>query len=194
MELMEELEIKRIEELKKSSMRDFIIYFGIAGIGFIVNVSSRVVYSRTLNLDFTVAMVLAYLTGMVVAFILTKLFAFDSRRSGRTSREAIKFVAVTFVAMAVTIMIAELALDVHNKVLTTQPKLHEFIIGLIDPFGWKFIDRQLASHLIGMCFGFFVNFFGHKMVTFKNTGMWDRYNAVRGNVSRERRAPMEEEK
>jgi putative flippase GtrA len=40
--------------------------------------------------------------------------------------------------------------------------------------GFSFINRELASHIFGTGFGFFTNFFGHKLVTFRSTGIMVR--------------------
>ena len=173
------IEVKKFK-LSKQTITDLITYFWIAGVGFTVNVGSRVVYSDRLEMNFNLAMVLAYLTGMVVAFVLSKLFAFDSRKSGRTTREAIKFVIVSFFAMAVTMTIANLALLFNEAVIVKNPNLHETVVNVLQPYGYTFINRELASHLAGMSVGFFVNFIGHKLITFKSTGVWAKYNAIRG--------------
>ena len=67
-------------------------------------------------------------------------------------------------------------------ILFTQQMIHFFLLenifGTINikiPFSDKMIHvNQLISHLTGMVFSFFSNYYLHKTFTFKSTGFYDR--------------------
>ena len=54
--------------------RQFVLFLATGGTAAAVNFGSRIVYNQWTS--FSVAVVLAYLTGMVTAFVLAKLFVF----------------------------------------------------------------------------------------------------------------------
>lgn len=163
-----DLSAKNINRIK-----GFAIYFGIACIGFTVNVVSRIIYSDLLRLRFSLAVVLAYFTAMIVGFTLTKMFAFGAKDSGNTTREAIKFFIVSMVALLVTLIMSVAALILNNYLFETYPQFHNKVLTALKGT-YKFINREFASHLFGIGFGFFANYFGHKFVTFKTTGYWEK--------------------
>lgn len=75
--------------------RQFLIFLVTGGTAALVNFGSRMVYSLWLN--FSSAVILAYITGMFTAFILAKLFVFKG--SKQTLRHSlIYFTLVNLVA------------------------------------------------------------------------------------------------
>ena len=161
--------------LTKEQVLELVVYLAIASIGFSVNVGSRIIYSELGHLQFWPSIVLAYGTGMVVGFVLTKFFAFNARASENTRREMIKFVLVSVVALIVTLITSLLVKRVFSLYFTHNPDFHVFIATEVSKLGYGFINRELAAHLGGTIFGFFINFFGHKFFTFKATGYWEKY-------------------
>ena len=71
--------------------RQFLGFLLTGGLAAAVNFGSRIVYNRWL--DFSSAVVLAYLTGMVTAFILARSFVF-TQSSQSVQRSAMFFVLV----------------------------------------------------------------------------------------------------
>jgi putative flippase GtrA len=176
-----------MEKLRNpKSVRNFAVYFLIACAGVTSNIISATFLRRQFEVGFGSSIVLGYLTGMVVGFVLTKLFAFNARNSGNVTREAIKFFLVSMVALTVTWIFSELILRVVNTWFERYPNtqaLLEALVGEVtkmttDVSGFSislaFIDRLLFSNLGGICFGFFANFFGHKYFTFKTTGLHEK--------------------
>lgn len=177
-----------MEKLRNpQSVKNFAIYFLIACAGVTSNVFFATFVRRAGWVGYGSSIVLGYLFGTVVGFTLTKLFAFNARNSGNAVREAVKFFIVSMVALTVTWASAEIILRIVNYLFAGYPsmQLHlEALVGdfttLVDdvsglPISLRFIDRQLFSHLGGICFGFFANFFGHKYFTFKTTGLHEKY-------------------
>lgn len=103
-----------------------------------------------------------YLTATVVSFIPQKLFAFSAKGSGNTKRESIKYLAIAGSALVVQVVISSLAVDYFSK-----PFLPEASLML----------QEKIAHLIGMGFSFFANFFGHKFLTFRSTGIYNKIKA-----------------
>ena len=171
-----------IEKIKDPrAVKGLVVYFLIACTGFSTNVGSRIIYSEFFGIRFSLSVTLAYATGMVVGFVLTKMFAFGARNSGNTYREMVKFAMVSAVALLVTLAFSLVFLALFNWYFEYDPVNHEFISSNIMKLGIPVINRELASHLGGTGFGFFANFFGHKFFTFKSTGYYDKIK-TRGNT------------
>ena len=177
-----------MEKLRNpQSVKNLMVYFLIACAGVTSNIIAATFLRRQLGMGYGSSIVLGYLTGMVVGFVLTKLFAFNARNSGNMTREAVKFFMVSMVALCVTWFFSELLLRFVNFYFQRYPSTQfhlEALVGdvttMVDdvtgiPIRLAFIDRQLFSHMGGICFGFFANFFGHKYFTFKTTGYYERF-------------------
>ena len=79
--------------------RQFVAFLVTGGLAAAVNFGSRILYNQWMG--FSPAIVLAYITGMITAFVLAKLFVFrDSQRSLHQS--ALYFVLVNGVAVLQT--------------------------------------------------------------------------------------------
>lgn len=79
--------------------RQFLAFLITGGLAAGVNFGSRILYDRWL--DFSTSVVLAYLTGMVTAFILARAFVF-SGGSQSVQRSALMFMLVNGVAVLQT--------------------------------------------------------------------------------------------
>ena len=139
--------------------RDFFTFFLTALFGASVNFFSQIFYRENLGYSFSTSVLVGYLTATVVSFIPTKLFAFSAKETGNTSREVIKFVVIALIAWAVQYVVSVGTLNwVANPFF---PDVDKF---------W----REKSSHVMGMGFSFLANYFGHKLLTFRSTGMYDR--------------------
>ncbi len=132
-----------------------------------MNFFSQIYYRR--HFDFNTSVFLGYLTATIVSFVPTKLFAFSAKGSGNSGREAIKFLGIAAVAWAVQVGIAAATLK-----WIANPYLSEYLAVF-----W----REKFSHVVGMGFSFLANFFGHKLLTFRSTGVYDRIKARTGKQS-----------
>lgn len=146
--------------------REFVSFFLTALLGASVNFFSQVFYRDYFS--FNTSVLLGYLTATIVSFVPTKLYAFSAKNSGNSKRELVKFLVIAAVAWAVQVGIAAATLEwIANPLLTGH--LSEF---------W----REKFSHVTGMGFSFLANFFGHKLLTFRSTGVYDR---IRSRKSRQ---------
>lgn len=126
--------------------RQFIVFILTGGFAAAVNFSSRFFYNTFV--DFPMAVTLAYLTGMVTAFILAKLFVFRVS-SHSTAKSAAIFTIVNIFAFAQT-WIVSMVLAYH---LLPAMGIHEF-------------DRAIAS-AVGISIPVFTSFVAHKYITFR---------------------------
>jgi putative flippase GtrA len=154
------------QSTRRKDVRDFVSFFLTALLGASVNFVSQIFYRR--YFDYVTSVLLGYLTATVVSFVPTKLFAFSAKNTGSTGREMIKFLIIAIVALGVQVLVAKYTLDwVANPLF---PKVSIFL-------------REKGSHVVGMGLSFLTNFFGHKLLTFRSTGVYDRIKSKTGRSS-----------
>ncbi len=126
--------------------RQFLTFLLTGGTAAAVNFGSRIVYSFWFS--FSTAVILAYLTGMVTAFVLAKLFVFkDTEQS--VHRSALFFMLVNVVAVLQTWGIS-VVLAFH--VLPAIGVEH-------------FVDE--VAHAVGVAVPVFSSYWGHKRWSFR---------------------------
>ena len=126
--------------------RQFLLFLLTGGFAAIVNFCSRVIYS--LWLDYSSAIVLAYLSGMVTAFILARMFVFQG------SRQSIHHSALFFILV--------------NLLAVLQTWLISF--GLAYYFlPWMGVEsfREEIAHAVGVMAPVFTSYIGHKHLSFR---------------------------
>jgi putative flippase GtrA len=79
--------------------RQFLTFLVTGGAAAAVNFSSRLLYNRWL--DYSSSVIVAYITGMVTAFVLARLFVFKESEQS-VHKSAFFFVLVNLVAVAQT--------------------------------------------------------------------------------------------
>lgn len=132
--------------MRAFASRQFLAFLVTGGIAAAVNFGSRIVYDQWLG--FSAAVVLAYLTGMVTAFVLAKSFVFrDSQQSLR--RSGMYFVLVNVVAVAQTWLIS-MALAFH----------------VLPWAGVTWHVREIA-HAVGVAVPVFTSYLGHRRWSFR---------------------------
>lgn len=126
--------------------RQFIAFLLTGGTAAAINFGSRIWYSQWLS--FSSAVILAYLTGMVTAFVLAKLFVF---KNGQQSihRSAVFFALVNLVAVLQTWAIS---MGLANYLLPSMR------VTLYVP--------EIA-HAIGVAVPVFTSYVGHKRWSFR---------------------------
>ncbi|GAC1607203.1 MAG: hypothetical protein NVS3B3_09640 [Aquirhabdus sp.] len=132
--------------IKQFFSRQFMIFLLTGGTAATVNFCSRIVYSRWL--DFSSAVILAYITGMITAFVLAKLFVFkDGQQSVR--RSIVFFILINVVAALQTWAIS-MGLAYY----------------LLPSLGVTLFAREVA-HAIGVAVPVFTSYLGHKRWSFR---------------------------
>lgn len=131
--------------LKAFGSRQFLGFLLTGGLAAAVNFGSRIVYNQWMG--FSAAIVLAYLTGMITAFVLARLFVFrDSDRALHQS--ALWFVLVNAVAVLQTWAISVLLADFVLPAMGVQ----------------RFVAE--IAHAVGVIVPVFSSYLGHKHLSF----------------------------
>jgi len=126
--------------------RQFLIFLLTGGTAAAVNFGSRIVYSQWL--EFSTAVICAYLTGMTTAFVLAKLFVFRASRQA-VHRSAFFFILVNLVAVSQTWAIS-MGLAYY----------------LLPRWGVTLFSKEIA-HAVGVAFPVFTSYIGHKRWSFR---------------------------
>ena len=124
----------------------FLKFLFTGGTAALVNFGSRMVYSRWL--DFSWAVVLSYLTGMLLAFVLARLFVFTGSHQP-LHRSLAVFALVNVLAIAQTWLIS-MALAYH----------------LLPYLGVQRFAFEIA-HAVGIVVPAFTSYIGHKRFSFR---------------------------
>jgi putative flippase GtrA len=85
--------------IRAFSSRQFVLFLLTGGTAATVNFTSRILYNHWM--DYSASIIVAYLSGMVTAFILFRLFVFR-KSSQNWQRSALIFTMVNVVAVAQT--------------------------------------------------------------------------------------------
>jgi Predicted membrane protein len=126
--------------------KQFIIFILTGGTAAAVNFVSRIIYN--LWVDFSTAIILAYLTGMVTAFILAKAFVFkDSNQS--VHKSILFFSLVNGVAILQTWGISLLLANYLLPAMGISLYIHEI------------------AHAFGVAVPVFTSYVGHKKWSFR---------------------------
>ena len=126
--------------------RQFLVFMLTGGFAAAVNFGSRILYNRAM--PFSQAVICAYITGMITAFVLAKLFVFrDSQQA--THRAAGWFILVNVVAVAQTWAISML-----------------LVKWVLPALGITAFAREIA-HGIGVVVPVFTSYLGHKHFSFR---------------------------
>jgi len=124
----------------------FLRFLVAGGIAAGANFGSRFLFS--LWFDYPVAIVLAYLVGMTVAFLLMRQRVFAAG-SGALLPQVVKFAAVNLLAVVQTLFISLVL------VRWLFPA-----IGLVE-------HAEALAHLVGVLVPVVTSYFGHRLLTFR---------------------------
>ena len=126
--------------------RSFFVFLLTGGTAAAINFGSRIFYN--LWLDFSTSIIFAYITGMITAFALTKIFVFRNSQLA-LHRSAIFFILVNVVAILQTWAIS---MGLTYYVLP--------YVGVT-----KFVHE--ISHAVGVVAPVFSSYVGHKRWSFQ---------------------------
>lgn len=132
--------------IKHFKSRQFLIFLLTGGLAASVNFVSRIIYNWWVG--FSTAIILAYITGMITAFILAKLFVFKQSNQA-LHRSVMFFILVNLVAILQTWLIS---IGLAYKVLPAM--------------GITLYVREIA-HAVGVVVPVFTSYIGHKRWSFR---------------------------
>ncbi len=114
------------------------------GIAALVNIAARVLLS--LLLPYSVAIVIAYIIGMITAFFLNRLFVFQ-KTTQKTNRQVFYFTIVNLLAVAQTLAISLLLVETVFPLLnyTFQAKTVAHCIGVVVPVFTSYLGHKYWS-------------------------------------------------
>ena len=125
--------------------REFVVFLGIGGLAAAVNFFSRLVYSRWL--DFSEAVIVAYVTGMVVAYILMRLLVF-TKSDQPISKSIGFFVLVNGFGILQTFAVSMILY---------------YLLPILGVIRWA----PEIAHGVGIAVPAFSSYIGHKRFSFK---------------------------
>lgn len=125
--------------------KQFLFFLVAGGIAALVNFISRILFNQWVN--FSTAIILAYLCGMATAFILSKLFVFKENKQ-TLGNSIFYFCIVNLAAIAQTWAISML-----------------LAYKLLPLLGIESFVREI-SHIIGIVIPVFTSYIGHKRWSF----------------------------
>jgi putative flippase GtrA len=131
----------------KKGHRQFLLFVVIGGFAALVNVGSRIAFSHWMT--YSIAIVAAYLCGMVTAFVLNRAIVFREA-SNALQHQLFWFTVINLLAVAQTLLVS-LALADY-----VFPYMH---------FSWH---GETVAHSIGVAVPVLSSFFGHKYLSFKS--------------------------
>ena len=147
--------------------KDLFAYFFVAATGALVQLIVGSLLHEWFLVSYKRAILIGYVVAFFVGFFLTKLFAFDARKSAETTREAVKFCMVSVVSGFITVYLSAFMYDYSVQ----QIGIYQFLI----PNSTKEVDvNKLVSHVGGMGLSFISNYILHKTFTFRNTGFYEK--------------------
>lgn len=147
-------------------------YLLVAIMGVMINLVVSEILQSQFGLGFTTSLALGYFAGMIFGFFATRYFAFNTREPYSIKREAVKYLLVSFTALFVTSVSGTMVLFITHWGINNFPESHDFFLSVINSFPLlpKIVNRDFIGRIGGIGFGFFVNYFGHRFFTFRNTG------------------------
>jgi putative flippase GtrA len=132
--------------MKKVLENEFFQFLLVGGLAAGVNFISRIGFSEFFS--YRIAIILAYLVGMLTAFILSRHYVFE--KSGRHYKEELRdFTIVNIIAVI--------------QVWLISVGLAEYFFPYI---GFTFYPEEVA-HLIGLGIPAITSYFGHKYFSFR---------------------------
>lgn len=126
--------------------KQFIIFLITGGTAAAVNFFSRILYNQWTN--FSTAVILAYITGMITAFLLAKAFVFKENTQP-LKHSILFFVLVNMVAVLQTYFIS-LGMAYY----------------LLPALNITFLAKEI-SHAVGVAVPVFTSYLGHKHLSFR---------------------------
>jgi putative flippase GtrA len=132
--------------MSKHIRTEFAQFLLVGGVAALVNFLARIVINQFVS--FAVAVVLAYIVGMLTAFVLSKLYVFE--KSGRHHWHELRdFTLVNLIAVV--------------QVWGISVGLEGYVFPAI---GYQFYAPEVA-HLIGLSVPTLTSYFGHKHFSFR---------------------------
>lgn len=126
----------------------FVRFLLAAGASVPFNIASRILFSYVM--PFELAVVLAHGVGMLVAYVLTRTFVFQSTRNSRLG-ELSRFALVNVVSAGLTLVVAAA------------------LLRLVFPMVRYNHSPELTAHVVGLAVSSALSFVGHRRFSFRES-------------------------
>lgn len=126
--------------------RQFVQFVAVGGFAAVVNFLSRILLNHWMS--YATAIVLAYLLGMITAFVLNRLIVFRNATND-LHQQIFWFCMVNLAAVLQTLLVSLLLNDI------VFPHMH---------FEWH---TETVAHAIGVAVPIVTSFIGHKRLSFR---------------------------
>lgn len=130
----------------KTTTHQFSKFLLAGGVAAAANFSSR--YFLGFYMQYVPSIIFAYLIGMVTAYVICRLFVFESQKNSMFQQISY-FTIINIFAVSQTIVVSLLFSD--------------YVLIIINNLSL----RESIAHFIGICVPIFTSYLGHKYVTFK---------------------------
>ena len=130
----------------KSNHNEFFHFLVVGGLAAGINFISRIGFSELVS--YRVAIVLAYLIGMITAFLLSKHYVFE--KSGRPLKDELRDFTIVNIFAVIQVWLISVGLA-------------EYFFPYIS---FNFFPEEVA-HLIGLGIPAITSYFGHKYFSFR---------------------------
>lgn len=124
---------------------EFVRFIVVGGIAALVNFVSRIAYSEVMT--FRLAIIVAYITGMITAFILSKWVVFDA--SGKHIGKELYYFTLVNIAAVIQVWVISVGLAEY-----VFPRMKLIVF------------REEIAHLIGLGVPVITSYYGHKHISF----------------------------
>lgn len=132
--------------ISKGTIREFTLFVLMSGFAALINVLARILFSKLTVYEW--AVFLAYLVGMLTAYLLSRRFVFET--SGQSvKREMTGFIFINVIAVV--------------QVWGVSVALYNWLFPVI---GWTF-EPALLAHICGVISPIFTSYYGHKYISFR---------------------------
>lgn len=136
------------EERVKSSHSEFFQFLVVGGLAAGINFVSRIGFSQFVS--YSLAIILAYLVGMITAYALSKHFVFEN--SGRPIKDELRDFTIVNIFAVIQVWLISIGLAEH----------------LFPYLSFSFYPEEVA-HLIGLGIPAVTSYFGHKYFSFRKS-------------------------
>lgn len=132
--------------LKQFRSQQFLMFLLVGGFAASVNFGSRIIYNYWIS--FSTSVVMAYITGMITAFVLSRLFVFTE------STQAVRHSIMYFVLVNLVAILQTLAISLFLAYYA------------LPALGVTHFIKEI-SHAAGVIIPVFTSYLGHKHWSFK---------------------------
>ncbi len=126
--------------MKKLSIQ-FAKYFGVAGIGYLVDFGSMIAAKEILHLHYLISATIGFILGLIVVYILSGRYVFGESKITSRKKEFLLFALIGVVGLGIlNLLMWALTSGLHVNYLLSK------ILATIVVYAWNFFARRGLYH------------------------------------------------